>query len=254
MKVIASNIFYDVIYFFRNQIYKILLLIIISTCINVVINYILSPNNEKAFHIIKEKFYLSSKESNNIQNFLKNISYEQKKIIMQASFISAIANLLGNLFLLSSMINMIDMISKYNNINITKLIRSTIYVMPKLFFLIFNITILVQLGFLFIIIPGIIIITIFSISPILMIKEKLDITKSMFISAKIIFDKFKLIVPAVVLWFILKLLFYLFISKIKFLSYLLTLITFITFNNIISAILIIYLYRFYMFIKLEEYL
>ena len=121
--------------------------------------------------------------------------------------------------------------------------------LPRLLLLIFLTTLLVQLGLLLIIVPGILLAIAFSLAPVIATSDNLGAIKSMRLSARLAFANLRLLAPAVLFWLLAKAAVLLLATQFTLVSSLVAAILLNGLSNLISALLLIYLYRLYMLLR-----
>ncbi|MCV2526233.1 MAG: YciC family protein [Candidatus Lightella neohaematopini] len=243
---ILRNIYFDVINFVRNQFYNIMMLVLIVSILNTLVNHILISFNEKLLlnNIIIEHGNL------NLNQFIQQLSSEQQHLILKVSIINTITNLINNIFIISGILIIIDILKCTKKEQIIKiLIFFLTKKLPKLSILIFLLTIIIQFGLLLLIIPGIILIILLSFSPIILFTNQISISKSIYNSIIFSINNFKLVYPIILLWIIIKMALLIIITKLFFITPLTTNIILNSVNNLLLSILIIYIFRLYLFLN-----
>ncbi|MCV2518736.1 MAG: YciC family protein [Candidatus Lightella neohaematopini] len=240
------NIYFDVVNFVRNQFYNIMMLVLIVSILNTLINHILISFNEKLLlnNIIIEHGNL------NLNQFIKQLSSEQQHLLLKISIINTITNLINNIFIISGMLIIIDVLKYTEKEQIIKiLIFFLTKKLPKLSILIFLLTIIIQFGLLLLVIPGIILIILLSFSPVILFTNQISISKSIYNSIIFSINNFKLVYPIILLWLIIKMILLIIITKLFFIIPLTTNIILNSVNNLLLSILIIYIFRLYLFLN-----
>ncbi|MCV2525256.1 MAG: YciC family protein [Candidatus Lightella neohaematopini] len=243
---ILRNIYFDVINFVRNQFYNIMMLVLIVSILNTLVNHILISFNEKLLlnNIIIEHGNL------NLNQFIQQLSSEQQHLILKVSIINTITNLINNIFIISGILIIIDILKYTKKEQIIKiLIFFLTKKLPKLSILIFLLTIIIQFGLLLLIIPGIILTILLSFSPIILFTNQISIGKSIYSSIIFSVNNFKLVYPIILLWIIIKMALLIIITKLFFITPLTTNIILNSVNNLLLSILIIYIFRLYLFLN-----
>lgn len=243
--IITTNLLYrDTINFLKLKWFSVLNFVFLSSFLTIIIDSIFTP------HIDFLSVFYSSKlqEHYSLFDFINTLTFRQKKILLIASISRALSLLIGNTFLLGNLIVFIKTISKKNNKDTS--ILNNMFKVPfnRVFLLLIIITLVTQLGLILFIIPGIFLLILLSISPIILLVEKKTIIDSLYSSINTVINYYKIIVPAVISWLFLKCVILFIFSYIQiFPEY----IKFFLLNfcmNVISSILIIYLFRFHMLI------
>ncbi|WP_309251616.1 YciC family protein, partial [Lonsdalea populi] len=110
-------------------------------------------------------------------------------------------------------------------------------------------TLLIQLGMLFLIVPGVLLAIALSLSPVISGTEKHGIWASMRHSSKLVFANFRITAPAVLLWLVAKVVLLLLVARLPLAAPTVMAIVINGLSNFISALLLIYLFRLYMLLR-----
>lgn len=236
----------DVLHFIHNYCTNIIILILITTLIQICLDYVLFPEQEALT-------FMNNFIGIGLRNVIRELSVDQQYVLFRVSAANSISKILSSTFLSGSILTMLHLISTANksnqHLNIGNVITSAMLIFPKFLLLIFCTTLLVQLGLMIAIIPGIILAIIISLTPVIAITDNLPIIKSVCLSIKISSRNFHLITPPILLWFFIKTMlmlilfhhynYWIFITKILVNSL----------SNTLSVIILIYLYRLYMIVQ-----
>ncbi|TKI08139.1 YciC family protein [Martelella alba] len=252
MPIMASALYRDMLNFTRNQFASIALLALLTALISVLLGHVLSPNTDQLAIIGGESSGLSDSANMSLQELVQQLSPEQQKILLKASAAGTFAGLMGNVILAGGLLTMIRLVSKRQSVSVIRAIGLSAPVLPRLLLLIFVTTLLVQLGLLLIVVPGVLLAIAFSLAPIIAASENLGIFKSMRLSSKMAFANLRLVTPAVVAWLLAKAVVLLLASQFTQVSSLLSAVLLNGLSNFVSALLLIYLYRLYMLLRQDN--
>lgn len=245
MLIMASTLYRDTLNFLRNQFANIILLSLLSAIVIVIINQALLLESDQLI-LLGNHSTFSNTRGFTIINIIRQMSPEQQRILLQNSAASTIAGLIGNVLLTSSLLIMISHASNYKPISILRTLILSVPLLPRLLLLTFFTTLLVQIGMLFLIVPGILLAFAFSLAPVIIIQDKLSILKAMHLSAKLAFANIHLIAPALIFWLLAKTVVVLLATVVLPTTMIITKVLLNSLSNLISAMLIIYLFRLYM--------
>ncbi|WP_395480145.1 YciC family protein [Candidatus Curculioniphilus buchneri] len=249
MPIMVSTLCRDMLNFFRNQCVSILLLSMIVVIISTFLGHILSPSREQLFEL-RDNSNVQHTSKINLHQFIKNLSKEQQNILLKASAASTISNLVGNVLLIGSLLTMIHLISTLQPVNILRILTLSISSFPRMLLLVFLTTLLIQIGFLFLILPGIFFSISFSLAPVIVTSNNnVGVIRSMTISGILAFKNIWLLAPAVSFWILAKTVIFLLENQYFFVSTALASILLNYLSNLISSLLLIYLYRLYMLLR-----
>ncbi|MCR3755776.1 MAG: putative inner membrane protein [Sodalis sp. Psp] len=242
MPIMASTLYRDMLNFFRNQFINILLLTLLTALISVVIGHVLSPNNEQLM-VLTDSTNIASMS---LQQLIQQMSVEQQGILLKASAASTFSGLVGNALLAGGLLTMIRLVSNRQPVSVLRAIGLSAPLLPRLLLLTFLTTLLVQLGLLLIIVPGILLAISFSMAPVIATSNNVGAIKSMCMSTGLAFANLRLLAPVVLFWLLIKATVLLLTSQFIPLSTLMETVLLNSLSNLTSALLLIYLYRLHM--------
>ncbi|QCI17672.1 UPF0259 family protein [Buchnera aphidicola (Acyrthosiphon lactucae)] len=245
MSITVSKLCHDTRYFFYKQIGIIFFISIFVALINILIDMFIEPDIHIVSIIENNKFI----NTGSLLELIGNMNLEEKNELLKYSIVKIIESLMSKTLLLGSTIILISFLSENRNKSIVSAIYSFLSFLPNLFILNFLITFITQIGFMFLIIPGILLSITLSLSPIIFSFKKHGLIDSMRLSMYISWKYIKIIGPGILFWICSKFILTILVSHINFFN---KNILFLIFNisiNILFSILIIYLFRFYMILS-----
>ncbi|CUX96800.1 YciC family protein [Candidatus Doolittlea endobia] len=248
MPIRARTLCNDMLNFARNQFTNILLLALLTALISIVLSHVLSPGSEQLI-TLSDGRHIDDTANMSFQQRIQHMSMEQQRILLKASAANSLAGLIGDVLLVGGLLTMIRQVSNRHSISVLRAICLSAPLFPRLLLLIFFTTLLVQLGLLLIVIPGIMLAIAFSLSPIIVTNDNLSAIKSMRLSASLALANLRLLAPAVLVWLLAKSAILLLATRFALVSPFVTAILLNGLSNLITILLLIYLYRLYMFLR-----
>lgn len=249
MPITANTLYRDTMNFTRNQFISILLMALLTAFITVIMNHAMSPGSEDLQILQNAGNDLSSSVELGMMDLIQQMTPEQQTVLLKMSAAGTFSALIGNALLTGGILMLIQMVSAGTPTSALRAIGASAPVLPRLFLLILLCTLLIQLGMLFLVIPGVLLAIALSLSPVIAVTEKRGAFSSIKISARLAYNNFKITAPAVILWLLTKIAILLLVTKLPMFSPTVTAVILNGLSNLVSAVLLIYLFRLYMLLR-----
>ncbi len=245
MSFTAGSLYRDTGNFFRHQLLTIVLMSLLTSFITVLIGHALTPGPDQ-LSLLTEG---DAGSGMSLLEMVQNMSPDQQRVLLRASAAGTFASLIGNTLLLGGMLSLIPMVSAGQRVSALRAIGASAPTLPRLLLLVFLMTLVIQLGFMALVVPGLALAVLLSLSPVILATEKVGIFGAMRTSLRLVWSQMKVVSPAVAVWLLAKVAVLLLASSITVLPANVASVVLNALSNLISAILVIYLYRLYMLLR-----
>ncbi|CAM3904676.1 YciC family protein [Xenorhabdus thuongxuanensis] len=242
MPITANTLYRDSINFLKNQWLNIVILSVLAALVTTLLGHLLMPNDEQLNLLAELQNIVKESGNTGIQRFVMQLTPDEQFMLMRTMFGVLFTHIFGSTLLTASMLVLISAISSGQQTNAISASTLSITQLPKMFLLMLICTLLVQIGYALMVLPGILFSIAFSLAPIFLFEKGKNVFAAMQNSWKLAFGHMRLLIPAILLWLIAKLILALVLTKMP--DMLLTAL-----DNLLSSLLLIYLFRLYMLVK-----
>ncbi|MBT0726340.1 UPF0259 family protein [Rosenbergiella australiborealis] len=238
MSLTANQLYRDAASQFKQHFKPLILISLLSAFVTVILLKIFLPSTDPLSDFIQ-----NGESAESLFTLLKDMSDDQRNLLMHISGIMTFSALIGNTLLVGGVLKYLAASAQGKSLSALRAIGASAPVWPRLLIQTFLLTLIVQLGFYVLIVPGVILMILFSLSPVLLLENDRGLIKTMKQSVPLVWKHMRLIAPAVIAWFAVRVaLTFIFggfglmpASTILLISNLLA--------HLSSALLLIYLYR-----------
>lgn len=238
MSLTAQNLYRDSANFFRHQFKPLLLIALVSAFVTVVLSQLFMPPASQIVDLLQ-----GDGSSRSLFELVQSMSPDQQRVLLHTSAVATFSALIGNALLLGGVLRLLQSISVGKQVSALNAIGASANVWPRLLIQTFLITLIVQLGFLALVVPGIILLALLSLSPVLLLQEDRGLLKTMKQSVRISWTNLRLIAPAVGAWLVVKMAMNMLGGSLGFMPLTILSLAVNTLSNLASALLLVYLYR-----------
>lgn len=245
MSFTASSLYRDTGNFLRHQLVTIILMALLTSFITVLLGHALTPDAEQ-LSVLSQG---SGGSGMSLLEMVQNMSPEQQAVLLRASAAGTFASLVGNTLLLGGMLSLLPGVSAGQNMSALRAIGAAAPRLPRLLILVFFMTLLVQVGFMVLVVPGVMLAILLSLAPVILSTEQTGIFRAMRTSISLVWSQMKVVAPAVIFWLLAKITVLLMATSLTVLPPTVASVVINALSNLVSAILIIYLYRLYMLLR-----
>ncbi|WP_455915535.1 YciC family protein [Pantoea agglomerans] len=245
MSFTAGSLYRDTGNFFRHQLVTIILMALLTSFITVLIGHALTPGADQ-LSILTDG---DNGSGMSLIEMVQNMSPDQQRVLLKASAAGTFASLVGNTLLLGGMLSLLPMVSAGQRVSALRAIGASAPTLPRLLLLVFLMTLIIQLGFMALVVPGLILAVVLSLAPVILSTEKVGIFTAMRTSTRLVWSQMKVVAPAIAVWLLAKVVVLFLASSLTILPANVASVLLNALSNLVSAILIIYLYRLYMLLR-----
>ncbi|WP_350316696.1 YciC family protein [Pectobacterium aroidearum] len=249
MPITANTLYRDTMNFTRNQFISILMMSLLTAFITVILNHALSPSVDELRILSSSGSDLSSSVESGLMDLIQQMTPEQQTVLLKMSAAGTFAALVGNVLLTGGVLMLIQLVSDGHRTSALRAIGASTPFLLRLLFLILLCTLLIQLGMMLLVIPGVLLAIALSLSPVIVVTEKSGIFSAIKASTKLAYGNLRVTAPAIVMWLLAKIAILLVVSKLPISSPTVLGVVLNGLSNLISAILLIYLFRLYMLLR-----
>ncbi|SFU84822.1 YciC family protein [Xenorhabdus koppenhoeferi] len=239
MLITANTLYRDSINFLKNQLLNIVILSVLAALVTTLLEHFLMPNGEQLNLLVGIQNAFKESGNAGVKDFAAQLTPDEQFMFLRTAFGILFTNIFGNTLLTASVLILINAVSNGQQTNAIHASTLSITLLPRMFLLMFICTLLVQIGYVLMLLPGVLFSIAFALAPIFLFEKGKSVFAAMQASWKLAFENMRLLIPAILLWIAAKLILELLLSKTPYL-------VLSVLNNLLSALLLVYLFRLYM--------
>ncbi|WP_343126709.1 YciC family protein [Buchnera aphidicola] len=246
MCFLKNILVYETSDFLKRNFLNLLIISIFCSFLTIMIHFILGPNSYNLSRVYGTNFF----DSFAIIKRTPYFTLHQQKILFNLSFIKMSSILINNTILCASIMYMFQYHNLEEIFDVIKILKKSFKFMPPLLLLMFVTASIIEIGFIFFTLSGIILSILLFISPIIFLVDNTSIYETIKKSLKISWKHISKIFFPIFTWLLCKLLLIIIFATFCFFS---TYINFFILQIIINLLTItVYTYIFYFYIFLNQ--
>ncbi|BBU95856.1 MULTISPECIES: YciC family protein [Providencia] len=247
MSISANSLISDSINFFKNQLSGLLTIVLLATVVSLVIYAMMIPSEQMIGVLAQAQSKMIESGNSGLQDWILNLSEEDKSSILRVSFGLILSVTLGSLFLICGTLSYISGMSRGEDMTGLQAITSSLNKAPSMFLLLVVCSLLIQLGITIMVLPGIVLAIGFSLAPAILMTENTNPFSAMGKSWKLAYANWRVALPMILIWMAVQMLISVLLGNLNMNHIAINGISFLL-NNVVAAFALIYFYRLYMLI------
>ncbi|MBT0723015.1 UPF0259 family protein [Rosenbergiella sp. S61] len=238
MSLTAKPFYRDAAQHFTQHFKPLILISLLSAFVTVLLLKTFLPSTDPL-----GDFLQSGQSTESLFGLLQDMSEDQRSVLMHISAVMTFSALIGNTLLVGGVLKYLSATAQGQATSAIRAIGASAPVWPRLLIQTFLLTTIVQLGFYVLIVPGIVLMVLFSLSPVLLLEKDRGLLKTMKQSVPLVWKNIRLIAPAVIAWFVVRIALTFLFGSFGLMPNSLILLVSNVLAHLTSALLLIYLYR-----------
>ncbi|CDG21316.1 conserved membrane protein of unknown function [Xenorhabdus poinarii G6] len=245
MPITANTLYRDSINFLRNQLLNVVILSVLAALVTTLLGHLFVPNDEQLKLLAEIQNIVKNSGSSEIQHFVAQLTSDEQLMLMRTMFGILFTSIFGSTLLTASVLVLINISSNGQQTNAISACTLSVTLLPKMLLLMFICTLIIQIGYALMVLPGILFSIAFALAPVFLLEKGKNVFAAMQQSWRLGFNNIRLLLPAMLLWLAIKLILVLVLAKMP--DILLSVL-----DNFLSALLLVYLFRLYMLTKPQD--
>lgn len=238
MSLTANQSYRDAAQQFKQHFKPLILISLLSAFVTVLLLKTFLPSTDPL-----SDFLQSGESTDSLFALIKDMSDDQRSVLMHISAVMTFSALIGNTLLVGGVLKYLSAAAQGQATSAIRAIGASAPVWPRLLIQTFLLTTIVQLGFYVLIVPGVVLMVLFSLSPVLLLENDRGLLKTMKQSVPLVWKNIRLIAPAVIAWFVVRIALTFIFGSFGLMPNSLILLLSNVLAHLTSALLLIYLYR-----------
>ena len=248
MSISANSLISDSTNFFKNQLSGLSTIVLLATAVSLIIYAAMIPSAQMIGVLVEAQGKLIEAGNAGLQDWVANLSEQEKSSILRVSFGLILSVTLGSLVLICGVLSYIKGMSQGDEMTGMQAITASLPKAPSMFLLLVICSLLIQLGITIMVLPGVVLAIGFSLAPAILINEKINPFSAMGKSWKLAYANWRVALPMVLIWMACQMLVSVVISSVELNHIVANGLSFLI-NNFIAAFALIYFYRVYMLVS-----
>ncbi|MGG4607094.1 YciC family protein [Providencia sp. Me31A] len=251
MSISANSLISDSVNFFKNQLSGLFTIVLLASVVGLAIYAMMIPSEQMIGVLVQARNKMIESGNSGLQDWILNLSEEDKSSILRVSFGLILSVTLGSLVLICGTLSYIAGMSRGEHMTGIQATIASLNKAPSMFLLLVVCSLLIQLGITIMVLPGIVLAIGFSLAPAILISERTNPFSAMGKSWKMAYANWRIVLPMILIWMAAQMIISILLELFNMNHIAINGISFLL-NNFVAAFALIYFYRLYMLINKNQ--